>query len=247
MDGYDFYIFEASRGMRILLTSNESGDEKSILSFFLPRQASLIQQYAFSDGVICACADEGYYMAFFPYVTSGVGFALRFSLPNNVETPHSLSECSDAIVGMLAATFKRAEYIGTTYSMFPSESIIDARMLLSEFVKIRSVKSERSASSFGFAIFGESKLVSLLVQFIAFLSCVLEKKGTLYVEIADCDGIFQATIVFSIGLLDELLKVFKRVFGERNVLMRSVGENVSVEIIAAAEDESKIGLKSNIY
>jgi hypothetical protein len=96
-------------------------------------------------------------------------------------------------------------------------------------------------------VFGESKLVVLLVQFIAFLSLVLEDKEKLYVEIADCDGIFRAEIVFSFGLLDALLDIFKRVFGERNVLMRFDGENVTVEIIAAAEDESKLGLKYGIY
>ena len=247
MNGYDFYIFEASRGMRILLTSNVSGEEKSILSFFLPRQASTVQEYAFSDGVICACADEVHYMAFFPYVASGIGFAVRFRPAENTEPSRSLSECSDAVILKLVSVFQRAEHIGITYPLFPAEAIIDARMLLSEYVKLRTVQSARYASSFGFAVFGESKLVVLLVQFIAFLSLVLEDKEKLYVEIADCDGIFRAEIVFSFGLLDELLDIFKRVFGERNVLMRFDGENVTVEIIAAAEDESKLGLKYGIY
>ena len=231
--------------MRILL-SDSAYEEKSMLSLFSPRQISIVRKMEISSGGICACNEEGRYMAFFPGIIPEVSFAVRFDADKSTEYPNGLSDCGDSLIMSLVSAFERADHIGKSFSLFPDESLIEANMLLSEYIRVHTVKINRLAASFGFAVVGEGTLVTLLLMLIIFLGYILEGEDELDVEISNCDGIFKAEIFFKSGDLNDLVFTLPKICGADNVVIRCSDGKYSVDIIAAVEDDSKIGLKSSV-
>ena len=246
MNGYDYFISDKSISLRVLLSSVGADNEKSLLSFFTPSCAERVYYLVHSSGGICPCADGVKYLAIFTSPFYPVVFAVRFDAANGYTGYDDLSSCNDPVIERFCKAFERAEHIADTFSLFQGDALIDANMLLSEFVQTRTVESNRIAASFGFAVVNSSTHVRLLISHIIFLSYLLDVRESLKVELANCGGILRATVYFDETLLESLAIIFPRVCGEENVVIRSDADGFAIEVIASIVDNSKIGLKSNI-
>lgn len=243
MNGYEFIICEKSVSLRVLASSAGEDAERSLLAFFTPAQTELLRRAFSQNGGICPCKEEGTCLALFTSVADPVAFAVRFQPRDGKATLGELCECDDPVVKRIYEAFLRAGGIAEAFSYFADDALIDANMLLSEFMRARIVHSDRIAASFGFAVVNSIPHVRRLLSFAVFLQFMLGKGNGLYVELSNCGGILRLTAFFGEELLSGLSYVFPKVCDEQNAVIRSEGNGYAIEAIAAIEDNSRIGLK----
>ena len=246
MKGYEFVVFNKSQTLRILFASDGFADQESMLSLFSPAQASRVHNIMKAGGGVCPCADETRCAVIFTDSVDYVAFAVILDRPCDGTLPTSAADIDDAVIKRLVNVFQRATHIGIVYERFPSEALIEANMLLCEFIRTRVVESNRIAASYGFAVVNARRLVTRLISLIVFISYILDATDDICLEIADCGGIFSATVMFSRKYLEILAFVFQRVCGDENVVLRAYKDGFSAEVIAAVEDYSKVGLKADV-
>lgn len=243
MIGYEFIICEKSVSLRVLTSSAGKDAEKSLLAFFTSAQTELLRRAFSQNGGICPCKEEGTCLALFTSPADPVAFAVRFQTLDGKATLGELCECEDPVVKRIYEAFLRAGGIAEAFAYFADDALIDAKMLLSEFMRTRIVYSDRIAASFGFAVVNSVPHVRRLLSFAVFLYFLLGSDAELYVELSNCGGILRLTAFFGYELLSGLMYIFPKVCDEQNAVIRSEGDCYAIEAIAAIEDDSRIGLK----
>ena len=169
MKGYEFVVFNKSQTLRILFASDGFADQESMLSLFSPAQASRVHNIMKAGGGVCPCADETRCAVIFTDSVDYVAFAVILDRPCDGTLPTSAADIDDAVIKRLVNVFQRATHIGIVYERFPSEALIEANMLLCEFIRTRVVESNRIAASYGFAVVNARRLVTRLISLIVFI------------------------------------------------------------------------------
>lgn len=245
MNGYEFFVVDKSNSLRILLASGNAREKESLLPLFTPGQAGKVYDLVSSNGGICPCADEARRAAIFTSTVDPVALVVCFDRIGDGAMRESIAACKDAMIRRLQSVFERAENIANSFSALPKAALTDADFLLSEFMRTRRVEAEQTVATLGFAVIGENRLISMIISCIVFLHFLLNEQADLEVEISNCGGIFRAAVRFAAKYLKAISFAFSRICGEDNVIIRTCDGGFVLEILAAVEDNSKIGLKSS--